>query len=44
MRKGHDMIVETEYIGVLYIIVRVNVFRFVTSVVTIWRMEYVEKI
>ena len=28
MRKAHDLIVETEYVGVLYIIVRVIFFSF----------------
>ena len=39
MRKAHELIVETEYIGVLYIIVRVIFqFHFVASF-TVWRME-----
>ena len=38
-RKAHDLVVETEYIGVLYIIVRVIFqFHFVASL-TVWRME-----
>ena len=38
MRKVHDLIVETEYIRVLYITVRVNFFHFVANF-TVWRME-----